>query len=79
MTLPSHKRYGAGGAITNYILSDADRKQQPCWIESTDAGVSVYKHYGFRMVESDTVNLEDLFDVGEGPYTSSGMWRDPKD
>lgn len=77
MTLPSHQRHGAGGVIMDYMLPDAYRKQEPCWIESTDAGVSFYKHHGFRVIDTDFVNLEDLFDEGKGPYTHTALWRDP--
>ena len=67
-TNPQHQRQGAGRALLTHVLSQADSKSQPAYLESTPSAVIVYKKFGFvetgvrfRFPDGDEVDPPEFF------------------
>ena len=53
---PAFQGKGYAGILLKAMLSRVDREHLPCYLETqTEKNVAIYRHYGFEVVEEDTV------------------------
>lgn len=55
---PEHQGKGWASVLMNPMLAKADKQQLPCYLESPERNVSLYEHYGFKVIEH--ISLPDF-------------------
>lgn len=48
---PKHQGKGWASVLLNPMLAKADKEKLPCYLETSDRNVSMYKHFGFEVIE----------------------------
>jgi GNAT superfamily N-acetyltransferase len=48
---PKHQGKGWTSVLLNPMLAKADKERLPCYLESPERNVSLYKHFGFEVLE----------------------------
>jgi ribosomal protein S18 acetylase RimI-like enzyme len=48
---PEHQGKGWTSVLLNPMLAKADKERLPCYLESPERNVSLYKHFGFEVLE----------------------------
>ena len=48
---PEYQGNGWTSVLLNPMLANADKKRLPCYLESPERNVSLYKHFGFEVLE----------------------------
>ena len=85
-THPDYRRKGVGSLIINWGIEQADRLGLECFVEATKEGIPCYEHFGFKIIEENTLRMEKE-DPDEGwrtlekkllPFTWWSMRRDAK-
>ena len=68
-TDPAFQRRGAGKSRLEWGTTKADESGLPIYLESSHAGVGLYKRHGFEEIDS--------FELDLGKYGGSGVYRSP--
>ncbi|PHH78504.1 hypothetical protein CDD82_3013 [Ophiocordyceps australis] len=75
-TKKSHRRRGIATTLMQWAMEMATRRQLPIYCEASADGHGLYKHLGWEVVESWSVDMGQY--GGEGIYTEWGMrWTPP--
>ena len=56
-TDPKHQGRGAGGMLVRWGVEEARRRGVPAYLESSEAGHSLYRKYGFRDLELQSLDF----------------------
>ena len=67
-TAPEHRRKGAARMLMKWGTDKADALELPCYLESTAAGLPVYRQAGFEVVEDFKIDLSPYKDHGKGNF-----------
>ena len=53
---PAHQGKGYASLLLKHMLARIDSERLPCYLDTTEEkNVSIYQHYGFRVIEATTV------------------------
>ena len=58
---PDHQGKGWASVLLNPMLAKADKEKLPCYLETGDRNVPLYKHFGFEVIER--VSVAEFDDV----------------
>jgi len=71
---PSYQGKGVGSLLMKWGTSEADNVDARCYVESSPAGLPVYKKYGFQEIPGEVIEHK-LSDYGYHKLKGDGMSR----
>lgn len=75
-TKKAYRRRGIGSALMQWAMAEASRRQLPIYAEASPDGQAFYKHLGWGVLETWSVDMGQY--GGKGIYTEEGMTWPPK-
>ncbi|PWI72984.1 hypothetical protein PCL_09999 [Purpureocillium lilacinum] len=75
-TKKAYRRRGIGSALMRWAMEEASRRQLPIYAEASPDGQAFYKHLGWDVLETWSVDMGQY--GGKGIYTEEGMTWPPK-
>ncbi|KAL3958366.1 hypothetical protein ACCO45_006528 [Purpureocillium lilacinum] len=72
----AYRRRGIGSALMQWAMAEASRRQLPIYAEASPDGQAFYKHLGWGVLETWSVDMGQY--GGKGIYTEEGMTWPPK-
>lgn len=72
---PTHQNRGIGSQLLQFAIAEADRRGVPMGLESTPAGLGLYKRHGFREEKVIKADMRDFGWRGEyDPEAAKRVW-----